>query len=47
MAIAVASIIGGAVANALAFTGSQVATRVLGVYCGSMEEVKQHNAAIE
>ena len=47
MAVAVVSIIGGAIANTLAFTGSQVAARVLGGDGGSIEEVKRHNAALE
>ena len=44
MTIAIASIIGGAVANVFAFTDSQVAARILGGDGGSMEEVKRHNS---
>ena len=47
MAVAVASIIGAAIANALAFTGSQVVAKALSGNGGSMEEVKRHNAALE
>ena len=47
MAVAVASIIGGAVANALAFTGSQVVSRALGGDGGFIEEVNRHNTALE
>ena len=46
MAVAVASIIGGVIADAFAFTDSQVAARALGGDGGSLEEVKQHNAAL-
>ena len=38
---------GGAIANALAFTSSQVVARALDGDAGSLEEVKQHNAALE
>ena len=47
MAVTVASIIGAVIANALAFASSQVAAKALSVNGGSMEEVKQHNAALE
>ena len=36
-----------AVANALAFTGSQVIARALGDDGGSIEEMKQNNTALE
>ena len=45
MAVAVASIIGAAIA--LTFTGSQVAAKALSGDGGSMEEVKQHTAALK
>ena len=47
MAVAVASTIGGAIANTLAFNVSQVAARALGGDGGSLEEVKLHNAALK
>ena len=47
MAAAVASFISGAIANAFAFTGSQVAAKALGADRGSMKEVNRHNAALE
>ena len=37
----------GTIANALAFTGSQIAASALGGAGGSIEEVKRHNAALE
>ena len=45
MAIAVASIIGGAIA--LDFIGSQVAAKALGGDGDLMEEVNRHNAALK
>ena len=47
MAVAIASIIGDVVANAHAFTGSQVAARAIGGNGRSVEEVKQHYAALK
>ena len=47
MAAAVASIIGGVTADALAFTGSQVAAKALGGDGGSIKEVKRHNEALK
>ena len=47
MAAAFASIIGGSIANALAFTVSQVAAKALGDDGSTMEEVNRHNEALE
>ena len=47
MVAAVAIIIGGAIAYALAFTGSQVATKAFGGDGGSLKEVKRHEAALK
>ena len=47
MAVTVASIIGGAIVIALAFTGSQVVAKALGGDVVSIEDVKRHNATLE
>ena len=47
MAVAIASIIGGAEANALPFTSSPGAAKALCGDGGLMEEAKRHNAALE